>query len=116
MIKFARITLAAASIALVAVSATAQAQAVTTTTEVSIEPYQLASSAGRTAVLERIERAASRLCRPEALVDRARMKDCRTDNIERMVRQTNSPRLLAQWNREAAVRTASIEGGTRTKR
>ena len=116
MIKFARITLAAASIALAAVSATAQAQAVTTTTEVSIEPYQLASSAGRAAVLVRIERAASRLCTPETLVDRARMKVCRTENIARMVRDSNSPQLLADWTRQADVRTAANLGGIRTTR
>ena len=116
MNQLARTTLVAASIALAAVSATALAQSVATTTAVSIEPYQLASSDGRAAVLARIERAASRLCTPETLPDRARMKVCRADNIERMIRQSNSPQLIAEWSGAEASRVASSDVKLRTRR
>ena len=105
MTTFTRIAALAAG--LVLATGAASAQSVTRTIDVEVKPYELASSAGRTAVLDRIERAASRLCTPEILADRARMKVCRTDNIERMVRQTGSPLLLAQSKRDAAVRTAA---------
>ena len=104
MTTFVRIAALAGTMIL---ATAAHAQSVTRSIDVEVKTYELASSAGRAAVLDRIERAASRLCTPEILADRARMKVCRTDNIERMVRQTGSPLLLAQSKRETAVRTAS---------
>lgn len=105
MTKFNHIA-AAASLA-IAAALPAQAQSIVQTATVEAQPYELASAAGRTRVIERIERAAQQLCRAENLAERARMKACHVTNVQTMVRQLGDPLLLAQLKGKGAVRTAA---------
>lgn len=106
----------AASLVLLGTPVSAHAQDTITTTDVSIQAYELDSEAGRASVLNRIERAAVRLCAPTKLADMAKTQTCRAETVASMIRQSNSPLLVAQADRNSSTRTATVAGLVRSTR
>lgn len=109
-------TAVAAGLILLATPVSAHAQDTIQTTNVSIQAYELDSEAGRAAVLNRIERAAVRLCAPTKLAEMAKTQTCRAETVASMVRQSNSPLLVAQADRTNTIRTAAVAGLVRSTR
>lgn len=109
-------TAVAAGLILLATPVSAHAQDTIQTTDVSIQAYELDSEAGRAAVLNRIERAAIRLCAPTKLAEMAKTQTCRAETVASMVRQSNSPLLVAQAERSNTIRTAAVAGLVRSTR
>ena len=109
-------TAVAAGLILLASPVSAHAQDTIQTTDVSIQAYELDSEAGRAAVLNRIERAAVRLCAPTKLAEMAKTQTCRAETVASMVRQSNSPLLVAQAERSNTIRTAAVAGLVRSTR
>lgn len=89
-------------------SIAANAQGIVETTSVKVYPHELATVDGRQLAIDRIQHAASRLCRPDnPLIGGSKQRQCEVQATEDMVRQTRSPELLAQWQRIDEIRTAS---------
>lgn len=86
----------------------ASAQRIVESVSVKVYPHELATLEGRQFAIDRIERAASRLCRSDnPLIGGYKRRRCELRVAEQMVRQVQDTELLAQWQGNGSIRTAS---------
>jgi UrcA family protein len=92
-----------------AVAASGAAQAATEKVSLHLNRQDLASFNGRAAAITHIHRAARSLCHVgESMLDHLQQWQCERRISDQLVRQVDSPELLAQWQGKRPVRTSLL--------
>jgi len=98
----------AGGLALAASAIPAAAAPVSSQVTVRINPVELTTVEGRAAALDRITRAAMTACDVgTTTLGHLEQWYCQRDVAKQLVREVDSPELLAQWKGRTAIMTAS---------